>query len=126
VILSKFERFDFDPAYDAGVDPEFPGGGNWGSPVYGFGRDGELTEPLESRWGPPVVVQISADDPWVGFFSAGGLGGTTGVYACPSPDHLCVVADGLAYLVDVRRPDEGATLAHNQVSQGSRWPRCPC
>jgi hypothetical protein len=40
-----------------------------------------------------------------------------GVYGCPSPDDLCVIADGLAYLVDVTKPDGGAVIVHNQVHQ---------
>ena len=49
--LPVFERFQFHPAYTAEVDPEFPGTGDWGVPAYGFGRDGQVSETLESRWG---------------------------------------------------------------------------
>jgi hypothetical protein len=54
---------------------------------------------------------------WVGQYAAGGLGGITGVYACPNPRQLCVVADGLAYLTDVDGPDRGSLVAHDQVGQ---------
>jgi hypothetical protein len=50
-------------------------------------------------------------------FAAGGLGQLTGVFGCPGRDHLCVVADGIAYLIDVRQPEAGALIAQNMVWQ---------
>ncbi len=85
--------------------------------MYGFGRDGAAAEPFDSRWGPPLVLRVDANPSWVGSFAAGGLGGVTGVSATPSPNGLCVVADGLAYLVDVRDPGRGAIIAHDQLTQ---------
>jgi hypothetical protein len=53
----------------------------------------------------------------------GGLGGVRGVFAAPSPAALCAVVDGLAYLVDVEAPADGAIIAHDLVSQVVPVPR---
>lgn len=115
----QLERFQFEPAFDVVVDPEFPGDGDWGCDVFGFGRDGAIDEPFRSVWGTPFVVEVlpRVSPRWVGQYAAGGLGGLSGVYACPSPNHLCVVVDGEAYLTDVERPRDGAVVAHDQVGQ---------
>lgn len=62
--------------------------------------------------GPPASAHR-----WVGQYAAGGLGGISGAFACPSPDHLCVLVDGLAYLTDVGAPTSGSVVAHDQVGQ---------
>lgn len=41
----------------------------------------------------------------MGFFEAGGLGPHEGAYGTPHPERLCLVANGLAYLVDVQEPE---------------------
>lgn len=57
-------------------------------------------------------------------FPAGGLGSLSGVFATPSPDALCIVVDGLAFLVRVDRPGDGAVIAHDQVEQVVAAPAC--
>lgn len=114
-----FDRLGFSAAFEAEPDPEFPADGDWRRPVYAFDRDGSLQAEFVSRWGPPRIVRVQpASSPeWIGMFPAGGLGGVSGVFATPSPDRLCVVADGLAYLVRVDSPADGAVIAHDQVGQ---------
>jgi hypothetical protein len=121
-----FETLGFAPAYEVERDPEFPGDGNWNCRVFGFDHRGQAKEPFESRWGALVVVGIDPINAprWVGTFTGGGRDGVfvSGLYACPSPNDLCVVADGNAYLVDVTQPDRGAPLVHDDVSQVLRVP----
>ena len=116
-----FEPFRFQPAYAAEVDPEFPGDGDWGVPVFGFDRDGRVIEAMESRWGAPLVVRVTPESAhgWVGTFASGGAGagGVTGAFACPSTTDLCAVVDGQAYVVGVDRPAHGAVVPHPQVEQ---------
>lgn len=110
---------DCPPDFEFTVDPEFPGDGDWGYPVFNFGRSGEpLSEP-DSRWGRPTVVDIEArrSPRWIGMFAAGGLGAYRFVCATPSPELICVVVDGLAYLVDVNRPGDAARVALQMVTQ---------
>jgi hypothetical protein len=117
-VTVEFESFGFDPGYEVTLDPEFPGDGNWGCPTFAYGRDGRLRDEFGSRWGTPMVIEVSSVDAhWVGMFAAGGLGGVRGVFACPSPEACCILADGLAYLVDVWAPEAGAVIAHDQVVQ---------
>ena len=116
------QRLGFNPSYTVEVDPEFPGDGDWGRPVFGFGRDGQLIEP---RWGTRFVVAVEPDDgtPWVGMF-ASGIAGVTGLLGCPRPTDLCVVVDGEASVVSVSRPDAGAEpLGHDirQVERADGW-----
>jgi hypothetical protein len=115
----ELETFHFSPAFHAIVDPEFPGDGVWACPVFGFGRDGRLQDSFDSRWGAPTIVEVTPIDRerWIGQFAAGGLGGVSGVYATPNSRKLCVLADGLAYLVDIDAAQHGADLVHDCVRQ---------
>jgi hypothetical protein len=116
---SSLQRFDFDPAYDVELGPEFPGGGEWLYPVFAFDRDGHLDPQFVSRWGAPVIAVIHPQrgEQWVGMFPAGGLGGVSGAFATPSAQHLCIVADGEAFLVRTDAPQEGALVVQDQVRQ---------
>src|SRR4051794_24070606 len=88
-----FHQFHFEPDYEVVVDAEFPGNGDWGCEVHGFGRDGVLDEPFHSAWGAPLVLEVRPNRGarWVGQYAAGGLGGVSGVYACPNVEQVCVV-----------------------------------
>src|SRR5689334_23265198 len=109
----------FSPAFSFAVDPGFPGGGEWDCPVFNFGRDGAITPEFESRWGAPLVVRVDPQTrpKWVGMFASGGLGGVRQTMPCPAPTALCLIADGLAYVVDVEHPESGASIASDQVTQ---------
>jgi len=115
----SFRAGDFEPAFTVEIDPEFPGDGDWKCRVVGFDRDGATIDEFDSRWGTPVIVRIEpeAGHPWVAMFAAGGLGSLRGVFATPSPTALVVVADGLAYLVDVDLSTSTARTVHDQVHQ---------
>ena len=117
--LQELNVSGFAPSYAVVIDPEFPGDGDWGCDVFGFGRDGRLEKPFHSVWGTPFVVEVrpASAHRWVGQYAAGGLGGISGAFACPSPDHLCVLVDGQAYLTDVGAPASGSVVAHDQVGQ---------
>jgi hypothetical protein len=116
---AALDDLGFAPTFDVECGAEFPGDGSWGCPILGFDRQGNLGEPFESRWGSPTVVRVQPHDAdeWVGTFAAGGLGGLSGIYGCPSPRDLCVIADGLVYLVEVTKPHAGAVVLHDQVHQ---------
>lgn len=109
----------FAPAYAVEIDPEFPADGQWSCGVFAFDRDGAMAPDFVSRWGAPRVVRVTpaASPEWVGMFPSGGLGGLSGIFATPSPERICVVVDGLAYLVRVTAPGRGAVLAHDTVEQ---------
>lgn len=120
-----FEKFGFFPSFDARVDPEFPSDGDWRCDVFGFSRSGQVEPEFQSVWGTPMVVEVTSTtiERWVGNFAAGGLGGVTGLFATPGPFEVCAVVDGLALVVDVRRPDLGATPVCDQVAQVVATPR---
>lgn len=115
--MTRYEPFHFDPAYRVEVDVEPIDG----LPHYLYGRDGRRVEDfeIESRWGAPLVIHVAAasGDAWCGTFAAGGLGVERVVCACPFAYHLCVIADGLAYLLDVTAPDQPATIVHDGIVQ---------
>jgi hypothetical protein len=112
-----FEPFDFHPAYEIDVDPEFPAEGDWHAPEFFFDRDSTVSNsPGESRWGAPLVIRATVgQERWVGTFTAG-IDGVRGVYASPDPSRVCCVVAGLAYVVNVRDPGAGAELAHWQTT----------
>lgn len=101
------------------VDPEFPGDGDWRCPTYAFDRDGTVRVDPDTTWGAPTVLDVTPneEDRWIGFFSSGGLGGLSGVFATPDAVAVCVVVDGLAYLVDVTAPQGGAPTISWQTAQ---------
>ncbi|MCU1356072.1 MAG: hypothetical protein JWM89_1490 [Acidimicrobiales bacterium] len=107
-----FDRFGFDPEFEVEIDPEFPGDGEWGCPVYGFDSMGQLVDAFTSRWGSPVIVMArpTGRDPWVGMFPSGGLGSGSQVFACPGPNHLGVMAGGDVYVIDVLAPSQDASV----------------
>jgi len=111
-----FERFDFRPAYEIEVNPEFPPDGDWRAPAFFFDRESTVSQsPADSRWGAPLVIRATVDqERWVGTFTAG-IDGVQGVFATPNPRRVCCVVAGLAYVVDVKDPGAGAELAHWQT-----------
>ena len=119
VMIQEIEEFHFSTGFDVIVNPDFPGNGDWGCPTIGFDRDGLVQEQFQSPWGPPTVLEVVLEGGgrWVGQFAAGGLGGVSGVFGSPGSRQLCVVVDGLAYVIDVDAPHQGAVVVHDQVSQ---------
>jgi hypothetical protein len=117
--VDPLETFGFRVEYSVEIDPEFPGTGDWGSPVVGFDRSGRVMPEFDSRWGTPAVIRIEPYSglPWVAMFAAGGLGSLRGVFATPASQRLAVVVDGLAYSVDVEEPGAPAEVVHDQVQQ---------
>lgn len=113
---ATFERFDFRPAYEIEVDPEFPGNGDWHAPVFSFDQDRTVSHWLgDSIWGAPLVIRVTTGpERWVGSFTAG-IDGVRGVFATPDPGRVCCVVAGLAYVVSVTDPGAGAELAHGDT-----------
>jgi hypothetical protein len=116
-----FDPHGFDPAFSAEADPAFPPDGVWREPLYCYDRDGSAGPEPVTRWGAPFVIRVVPEraEPWVGMFAAGGLGGhaSTGAHACPRRDQLCVLVDGLAYLVSVDAPGVGASPLAPSITQ---------
>lgn len=115
----QFRHLGFLPAYSCQVDPEHPGGGDWGCPVHGFSRDGHHTcEAFCSRWGTPMLARfaLAGAATWVGWFEAGDAGRADGVFACPDPLAALVVCRGQAYLVSVGEPARTAAIAISPVT----------
>jgi hypothetical protein len=103
-----FERFDFRPAYEIEVDPEFPPDGDWHAPGFFFDRESAVSQ-------SPLVIRVVIDqERWIGTFAAG-IDGVRGVFATPDPHRVCCVVSGLAYVVNVMDPGAGAELAHRQT-----------
>jgi hypothetical protein len=117
----------FSSAYEVETDPEFPGDGDWGCLVCSYKADGTITQDFESRWGAPTILRVlpASAPSWVGMFPAGGLGGESGVFGCPSLNHMCVVANGAAYLVDVTTPHGGAAMVRPDTHQVLPVPHAP-
>lgn len=116
---ARFETLGFRTEYSVVLDPLGPVGGVWDCPSYAYGRNGKLINEFdfESRWGTPLVIRVTTATGavWIGAFAAGGLGVVRGVYATPSPRHVCAVVDGLAYLVDAVAPNGPAAIVAGAV-----------
>ncbi len=111
----EFQPLGFACAYQCDGDPEFPGDGVWKETTYEFKKDED--SPFKSNWATPYVLRVAPQDfpAWVGFFEAGGFGPDEGAYGTPSPHRLCLVANGLAYVVDVRQPSRYGRVYDNVV-----------
>jgi hypothetical protein len=73
-----------------------------------------------------VIVRVRIDDDrWVGMFAEGPWG-LEGVFATPDPGHICCVAGGFAYVVDVADPAAGAELAHSATTSVKPVPEADC
>jgi len=121
--VTAFDPLGFACHYDIVLDDE-PGDEAGDLPHYCFGRDGRHIEEFEfeERWGTSLVVRIDplAAPPWVGTFAAGGLGVVRGVYGTPSPRRVCVIVDGLAFLIGVGAPEQRAAIASDAVVNVTR------
>lgn len=118
-VSAGFDDLGFPVAFAVDWEPDFPGDGSGGVGTIGFDRDGSVMADFRSAWGAPVAISLLPDDgpAWLGLFAAGGLGTLRGAFATASPRTILVLADGLAYLVDVLSPAAGAVMAHDQVTQ---------
>jgi hypothetical protein len=114
---NTFDSLGFASRYRCTVDPEFPGTGSWGRPTFEFPRKDAPGQPFRSPWGAPLVIRVEPDqgEEWVGFFRAGGIGGLTGAFGCPSPNQVCVSTAGQAYLVNVENPSDYQPLSLTPV-----------
>lgn len=106
----------FSADYDLDFDLDYPGTGQWPVPSFAYDDDGSIVDdPVVSGSGPRVInVRAHGGLNWVGSFTSGDHG-ATGTYPTPSPHHLCVVTAGLALLVDVDEPSNGATIVQDDV-----------
>jgi hypothetical protein len=123
-LSNTFDSLGFASRYRCTVDPEFPGTGSWGCATFEFPRTDASGQPFRSPWGAPLVVRVEPDpgEEWVGFFRAGGIGGLTGAFGCPSLNQICVSTAGQAYLVNVETPTDYQSLSFYPVLKIQRVP----
>jgi hypothetical protein len=102
----------FGPSYSVEVNPDFPPSGNWGLTEIRVG--GNSAETLV------IKVKPSAAEPWVGFFACESRGLLVGLYACPNPEHLLVMAGTEAFLVPVNQPHDQQALPIGAFTSADR------
>ncbi len=93
----QFEDLGFATSYEVEIDPEFPASGDWGAPEFRFG----------ARSGRTLTIRIHPHfaAPWVASFALEARGRLiNGLYGCPNPRQLLVVAGDEAYLIEVTEP----------------------
>jgi len=106
-----------DSTFDSSYAVEFLDGFSPGREVRRFYFPGASTV----GGGDGLLVRVIPGqcevDPWVGVFAWGGLSpkGATGVFTCPDPDHLCVVARGAGYVVSAVDPSHHELLGVTPV-----------
>ena len=94
----------FPHNYDLEADPELPAGTNRVRQIE-FTQEG-------LHPGPSVIIRVrAAGESWVGVFAGeDSAGGQTGIYSCPDPDRICVVAGGLGYFVTAHDPTDWSPI----------------
>jgi hypothetical protein len=107
-----FRELGFRPSYEVEVDPEFPPSGNWGVTEIRVGGDSAET----------LVIKVTptAAEPWVGFFACESRELLVGLYACPNPDQLLVVAGTQANLIRVNQPHDRQELPIHPINSADR------
>ncbi len=92
-------RQDFPSDYHVDVDDEMP---------VGSANHRHFPASGSTSGGLAVSVIPPDGEPWTGTFAFGQLSARAinGVFTCPSPRHLCVVARGEGYVVNVEDPDK--------------------
>ena len=102
-----FQDLGFEPRYLATVEPGLPGTGT----VHQFSTGHRRNNP------EGVVVRVNAGgSEWVGNFE-GDDGGTFIACATPSPNHICVVSAGQAFVVNVNNPNDFEIVPISPVRQ---------
>jgi hypothetical protein len=71
------------------------------------------------RTGTYVRVLPANSSAWIGFFALGfdSPDVASGIYSCPDPDWICVVAGGYGYLVNVRDPEQWRQIEQRPIVQ---------
>lgn len=71
------------------------------------------------RTGTYIRVTPDNAQPWIGFFAIGfdSTEVASGIYSCPDPGSLCVVAGGYAYVVSAEHPDRWMQFEQRPVVQ---------
>lgn len=79
--------------------------GSYDEDCFRFAQTGAADESRSLASGFSVTVRGPDGLAWRGVFQEGGFNrGLHGVYSSPAPWHICVLASGVAYHVDVRDP----------------------
>lgn len=71
------------------------------------------------RTGAYVRVTCGKSLAWMGFFALGFDSGevASGIYSCPDPDCLCVVAGGYGYIVNAPSPEKWRQIEQRPIVQ---------
>lgn len=69
------------------------------------------------RTGNYIRVTPKSSRTWIGFFAAGfdSADVANGIYSCPDPDSLCVLAGGYGYIVSAANPDHWTQIEQRPV-----------
>lgn len=97
--MNQFEQLGFAPAYMCEANPEYSGDGS--ARMLLFIRSGRTLT------GSGLCVSVEPDhhDSWMGTFDWDNVDYSR-ICACPNPNHLCVIARGCLYIVDVTSPEK--------------------
>ncbi|QDU79170.1 hypothetical protein Pla110_08750 [Polystyrenella longa] len=96
---------------------------------YIFDRQRSEAKPDELQYetwsGGSLVLEVypPAGDPWIGHFRSG-RNGINGVFGTPSPDVVCVVAEGQGYLIPVSQPDQFIEIQSSPMLHIFSIPSC--
>ncbi len=96
------DNFGFARSYQIEVNPELPSAGGWQIPAFTFGERGDET----------LTIRVAADtgQQWVASFALETRGVLNGVYACPGPEQLLVLAGINGFLIRATNPSAAERL----------------
>lgn len=96
VVSIEQNDFGFARSYRLELNPELPSTGGWQIPALRFGEKGEET----------LTIRVTPDQgqQWIASFALEVGGVLNGVYACPGPEQLMVLAGSDGFLIRANDP----------------------
>ncbi len=88
--------FAFARSYKIELNPELPSAGDWQIPAFTFGERGH----------EKLTIRVTPDQgqPWIASFALETRGVLNGIYACPGPEQLMVLAGSDGFLIMANNP----------------------
>ncbi|HEY4268779.1 MAG TPA: hypothetical protein VGM94_11365 [Galbitalea sp.] len=103
-----WDNLGFETAYTVDPEPEYPGDGDWRTPIVAL---------FDQASGPIALISPVTAESWLLSVSFADNGA---IYGTPDPNRICVLDRyGYAISIDVRSPDDRVQMDNHPVRVGA-------